>query len=114
MELILPAENLLGNKLQHFLPLQSRTACLASLQRASTKEKVTAFEFSLLRAQHERSFEARLAPMVGGLVIGIVRDITERKRIEEKILILSSTDELTWLLNRRGFLTMATQQLKIA
>ena len=30
-------------------------------------------------------------------------------RKSQKILTLSSTDELTGLLNRRGFLTMATQ-----
>ncbi|MEI6309372.1 MAG: GGDEF domain-containing protein [bacterium] len=114
MEALLPAESLLGNKLQHLLPLQFRAACLNSLQRVSTREEVTAFEFSLLQTQGERSFEARLAPMSGGLVVGIVRDITERKRMEEKILTLSITDELTGLLNRRGFLTMATQQLKIA
>ncbi|MCX5975682.1 MAG: diguanylate cyclase [Coprothermobacterota bacterium] len=114
-EAFLPAESLLGNKLQHLLPLQFRAACLNSLQQASTREEVTAFEFSLLQAQDERSFEARMAPMAGGLVICcIVRDITERKRMEEKILTLSITDELTGLLNRRGFLTMATQQLKIA
>ena len=113
-EALLPVESFLGKKLQHFLPLQSRTAFLHSLQQSSTRKEVTAFEFSLLQAEDEHSFEARLAPMSLGLVIGIVRDITERKRMEEKILTLSVTDELTGLLNRRGFLTMAAQQLKIA
>ena len=46
--------------------------------------------------------------------VGILRDISERKLMEEKILSLSITDELTGLHNRRGFLSLAEQQLKLA
>jgi len=41
-------------------------------------------------------------------------DITERKRTEEELQILSLVDDLTGLYNRRGFMTLAEQQLKIA
>lgn len=44
----------------------------------------------------------------------IARDITERKRLEEQLHCISITDELTGLLNRRGFFTLVDQQLKIA
>jgi diguanylate cyclase (GGDEF)-like protein/PAS domain S-box-containing protein len=44
---------------------------------------------------------------------GIIHDITERKRMEEGIIALSNTDHLTGLHNRRGFITLAEQQLKI-
>jgi diguanylate cyclase (GGDEF)-like protein/PAS domain S-box-containing protein len=44
----------------------------------------------------------------------VVEDITDRKRMEEEILALSITDQLTGLHNRRGFLSLAGQQLKIA
>ena len=43
-----------------------------------------------------------------------VIDITERKRMEAEILALSLTDQLTGLHNRRGFLSLAKQQLKLA
>jgi diguanylate cyclase (GGDEF)-like protein/PAS domain S-box-containing protein len=46
--------------------------------------------------------------------VGILRDITERKRMEAEILSLSITDQLTGLYNRRGFLALAEQQLKLA
>ncbi|MFB3895536.1 MAG: PAS domain S-box protein [bacterium] len=46
--------------------------------------------------------------------IGIMRDITDRKRMEEQLRTLSLTDELTGLYNRRGFMTLATQQIRIA
>ncbi|MEJ2033157.1 MAG: diguanylate cyclase [Deltaproteobacteria bacterium] len=45
---------------------------------------------------------------------GIFRDMTKRKDLEDKLHRLSITDELTGLLNRRGFMTMAEKQLQIA
>jgi diguanylate cyclase (GGDEF)-like protein/PAS domain S-box-containing protein len=49
---------------------------------------------------------------IGFLVIA--NDITERKMMEAEILALSITDQLTGLYNRRGFLSLAAQQLKLA
>jgi len=52
-----------------------------------------------------------------GEIIGflaIQRDITENKRMEEDLRALSLVDELTGLYNRRGFVTLAQQQLKLA
>lgn len=43
-----------------------------------------------------------------------IRDITERVRLEEKLHALSFVDDLTSLYNRRGFFTLAEQQLRIA
>lgn len=48
------------------------------------------------------------------LTQAFVRDVTERKRMEEEIRELSITDPLTGLHNRRGFLTLSEQQLKMA
>jgi len=45
---------------------------------------------------------------------GADTDITERMLMEEKLREAAITDELTGLLNRRGFYTLAKQQCKIA
>jgi diguanylate cyclase (GGDEF)-like protein/PAS domain S-box-containing protein len=45
---------------------------------------------------------------------GILRDVTERKHMEEELLSMSLRDELTGLYNRRGFITLAAQELKMA
>lgn len=47
-------------------------------------------------------------------VVHVMRDITHRRQIEGKLRTMSITDDLTGLNNRRGFFTMANQQLKIA
>jgi diguanylate cyclase (GGDEF)-like protein len=55
--------------------------------------------------------------MVGDELIGVVAvytDITERVRMEETLRTLALVDELTGLYNRRGFLTLGEQQLKMA
>ena len=48
-----------------------------------------------------------------GAVI-LLRDITERIALEEQLHTQSISDELTEVLNRRGFFELANQQLKIA
>ncbi|MHB9096580.1 MAG: sensor domain-containing diguanylate cyclase [Syntrophales bacterium] len=45
---------------------------------------------------------------------GMAWDVTLRKHYEEEIRTLSNTDELTGIYNRRGFLTLAEQELKRA
>jgi PAS domain S-box-containing protein len=58
-----------------------------------------------------------MAPLrdAGGQIIGMMStsvDISERRRMEEEIREMSMRDQLTGLYNRRGFFTLAEQQLK--
>ncbi len=46
--------------------------------------------------------------------LAFLRDMTERKYLEEQLHTMSLTDELTGLYNRRGFMALSAQQLKIA
>jgi diguanylate cyclase (GGDEF)-like protein/PAS domain S-box-containing protein len=52
-----------------------------------------------------------------GAVVGIAsvgQDVTERRALEARLAALSEHDELTGLLNRRGFRRMAAQELRSA
>jgi diguanylate cyclase (GGDEF)-like protein len=44
----------------------------------------------------------------------VMRDVTDRRRAVDEIRRLSHTDELTGLLNRRGFANLAEQQMRTA
>ncbi|MHB8880189.1 MAG: sensor domain-containing diguanylate cyclase [Thermodesulfovibrionales bacterium] len=44
----------------------------------------------------------------------VSKNITDRKKMEDELVAMSHTDELTGLYNRRGFFTLAEQQLKLA
>ena len=47
-------------------------------------------------------------------MVAIYDDVTEQKKLEEEIRVLSITDPLTGLFNRRGFIALAEQQMKTA
>ena len=49
-----------------------------------------------------------------GELVAVYDDITEKKRLEDHLSAMSITDELTGLYNRRGFMTLSQQQLKVA
>src|SRR4029079_3658042 len=57
-------------------------------------------------------FEREEETINGGVVV--FADVTERKRFELELQRLAVVDELTGLLNRRGFLTTAARQLSLA
>ncbi|MEI6154025.1 MAG: GGDEF domain-containing protein, partial [Deltaproteobacteria bacterium] len=59
---------------------------------------------NIVKDEHGKIVESR----------SMVSDITEQKRLEELLHTMSLTDELTGLYNRRGFITLSEQQLKIA
>ena len=46
--------------------------------------------------------------------VHVARDITKRKKMEEKLQEAAITDELTGLLNRRGFLALSEQQCRLS
>lgn len=82
-------------------------------------------DYLKLESEIERNDGAKIpclvtvAPFVDpeGRLIGVIegmRDITDLKDIEEKLRTLSTIDELTGMYNRRGFLTFAEQQMKLA
>jgi diguanylate cyclase (GGDEF)-like protein len=55
-----------------------------------------------------------LYKLPSGEVVAVYDDVTESKKMEEEVRMLAVTDLLTGLYNRRGFMTLADQQIKAA
>jgi diguanylate cyclase (GGDEF)-like protein/PAS domain S-box-containing protein len=94
---------------------------VSTLRRALAGDVVSLPEISY--RIHESARDGWLAATFGPLrdgrgaiigVIGSVRDITLRKEAEEVLWMQSLVDELTGLHNRRGFLVLAGQCLRLA
>jgi diguanylate cyclase (GGDEF)-like protein/PAS domain S-box-containing protein len=70
--------------------------------------------FGHFSASSNRYFEYTLFHPKKNRLAVVMNDLTDRKRLEERLHKASITDELTGILNRRGFITLAEQQMKIA
>ena len=75
------------------------------------------FEPSATPPRTPRWFNVRLTAIGDGRgrdagFLVVLRDVTEHRQMVETIRRLSLTDELTGLLNRRGFTTLAEQQMR--
>jgi diguanylate cyclase (GGDEF)-like protein/PAS domain S-box-containing protein len=58
--------------------------------------------------------EISISSVDGGGLVQVVRDITERKKVEDKLLDSSLKDDLTGLFNRRGLLKQAAPYFDFA
>jgi diguanylate cyclase (GGDEF)-like protein/PAS domain S-box-containing protein len=100
--------------------MSDEPACLGLIDRIKKKRSVQNIEILLRTKPGERipavfsgsMIEDRKGMSLG--IVGVSRDISDRKRLEEELRALSLLDELTGLYNRRGFLTLARHQQKIS
>lgn len=112
-------EEALGlNIAQVVVPKFLRTA-REMIERKATDDVTTRYELEIFAKDGRRiplEVSTRVIVKNGQPtgVQGIARDITERRRAEETLRSLSLIDDLTGLYNRRGFLALAEQQMKLA
>jgi PAS domain S-box-containing protein len=81
-ELFLSPEQFLGRNVREVMPSAVAEATITAIERTLSTGKPAAFDYQLTGPSGLRDFEARLSASGPQRVLAIVRDITERKKIE--------------------------------
>lgn len=84
--LLLPPEQFLGRTIHDLLPPELAAQTERHLKRALATGEMQHYEYHLLLKGIPRHYEARMVVSGEGEVLSIVRDVTERKRIEQALL----------------------------
>ncbi|MCA1816610.1 MAG: EAL domain-containing protein [Acidobacteria bacterium] len=105
-----PPAELLGKTLHETFPADEADFFLAHVRRALDAREPLNLEYHLDVGGAEHWFAGTVSPMLADAVIWVARDITERKRAEEKLLHIAFHDSLTNLPNRALF----TDHLRLA
>jgi|GEM_PF-1751979 len=107
-------EVLIGQPLRRAVPTAMFHALRSKYADTMTRQDVHIEDVRVDRRRFAASWLLHQAvPTADGVAV-TVRDISTRKREEVRLRRASLTDELTQLYNRRGFLTLAEQQLRLA
>lgn len=86
VELMMPPETFLGKTVQEVLPPKIGKEAMKNIDRALRTDSLQHYEYELRYPTEEepRYFEARVVPSKENQVISMVRDITDRKKADEK------------------------------
>jgi diguanylate cyclase (GGDEF)-like protein/PAS domain S-box-containing protein len=116
-----PAAQVVGRHARKAPPPWGEATMITTLQRALAGAVIIVPEFAYRKPDDGRNrwLAATFGPLRGarGAVIGVigsVRDVTLHKEAEKLLRSQAMVDDLTGLYNRRGFLALAPQCLRIA
>jgi predicted signal transduction protein with EAL and GGDEF domain/FixJ family two-component response regulator len=106
------SERCVGRHLTEVLPKDIAGRVMEQLGEVLHTQQIRSIEYELQRFGATQHFEARLVATGPSEVLGLVRDISERKRSEEQIRRLAYCDSLTGIPNRQAFLETLERELQ--
>lgn len=111
-------EELIGRKANSIIHPEDRVKVKNNAREMLSGSRLSPHEFRIITKEGAiRWIMETVTPILyegKPAILGNSMEISEKKRYEEDIRIMSITDQLTGIYNRRGFLTLAEQQLKVA
>ena len=106
-----PVDQRAGKHITDVLPKEIAERLLEQMQVVLDTQNIRSVDYELIRFGAVQHFEARLVATGPSEVLGLVRDISERKRTEEQIRRLAYCDSLTGIPNRQAFLETLEREL---
>ena len=108
---IIPADHCAGKHISEVLPPEIADRIVEQMHVVLETHDIRSVDYELIRFGAVQHFEARLVATGDTEVLGLVRDISERKRTEEQIRRLAYCDSLTGIPNRQAFLETLEREL---
>ncbi len=107
----IPSEQMVGKTMPQLLPAEVAQPVMTASQQAIATEQPQVLEYRLFIDGEWHDYEARIVALNSDELIGIVREITERKRIEQQLKeseehlnsILNSLKDIVWSVSADTF-----------
>jgi diguanylate cyclase (GGDEF)-like protein len=94
------------------LPREIAAALMEQLREVLDTQQIRSVDYELMRFGRPSTSRRAWWPPAPSEVLGLVRDISERKRTEEQIRRLAYCDSLTGIPNRQAFLETLERELQ--
>lgn len=103
MELKCESQNIINTNIRNIKPFWISEVFLNNVEEILEKKELKEFEYEFEQNGDKKYFEIRAVSCGENEVLFIIRDITERKRLENKLIYMGTMDYLTGLYNRSYF-----------
>lgn len=102
-ELFVPPEKFLGKNIVEFFPAELSHKALSQISQTISSGEIQLFEYQLEQNGEQQHFETRFVKCGETEVLAIIRNITTKKEMKQRLEFLSLHDTLTGVYNRTYF-----------